>query len=82
MAICRCEEHHSPPKTTKYTHYVIPIGYPATSTICGISECEKPALVWLDEDEAGKYTSGQRVFSVASKTVKIKACDSGLTKLS
>lgn len=83
MAICRCKERHSPPKTKapKYTHYVTPIGYPATSTICGRSNCIEPALIWLDRDELNGYNSGQRVFSVDSKKVKVKADDNGAVVL-
>jgi hypothetical protein len=51
---------------------VEPVGYPDTAAICGLSGCERPGLVWLDEDEKAAYARGQRVFRVPNAAVKIR----------
>lgn len=47
MALCRCKDH--PAKRNYYTHYVEPIGFPQTSSICGITNnkgvCINPGVI-------------------------------------
>ena len=73
MALARCIGCGEPLSRTteKYDLAVKPIGYPNTSTICGISTCENPALIWLKESEVEKYRSGVRVFSYQTATSKV-----------
>lgn len=81
MALCRCKELHKNPTGRKGNDYVLavePIGYPNTSSICGISSttkrkrCEYPGLIWLNKDEKIKYDNGERIFEFANNTTKIQ----------
>ncbi len=80
MVLCRCLEEHGYPqgRSRKYVAYVKPIGYPRSSLICGNSQCEKPAVIWLDELETQDYERRERVFSGSHNFVKVQADDSGL----
>jgi hypothetical protein len=72
MALCRCKDHHSPPKSPKYIAYAYPVGYPDTSTICGRKACQDVAVVWLDDIEYASYQNGQRIFGGPSNMTKMK----------
>ena len=80
MVLCRCLEEHGYPRGRgrEYVAYVKPVGYPGSSLICGNVQCEKPAVIWLDELEAQDYERGERVFSGSHNFVKVRADDSGL----
>lgn len=63
MAIAKCVDHGQPLGTKrKYVKDVKPIGYPNPAVICNATNCEAPAMIWLDEDEARAYDNGQRLF--------------------
>ena len=81
MALCRCKESHSPPKSKRYVVYAHPIGYPDTSTICGNPKCRKPGLLWLDDSESKSYQNGQRIFGGPTNMTKTKADDKGIFKI-
>jgi hypothetical protein len=73
MALVRCKRCGKPKgRTHRYVLSVEPVGYPDTAAICGLSGCERPGLVWLDEDEKSAYARGQRVFRVPNAAVKIR----------
>lgn len=75
MALCRCKEFHSNPKgrgNNVYVNFAYPIGYPETSSICGISSCSRPGLIWLTEDENNQYNAGTRIFSYSTSVTKVK----------
>ncbi len=78
MALSRCLEHHPWPKgrTIKYVAYVKPVGYPNTSSICGL--CKNPGVIWLDSSEVTAYMGGQRIFNGPSNLTRIRADDSGV----
>ena len=80
MALCRCKEIHSPPKSNKYVVYAYPVGSPDTSSICGNPKCQKPGLLWLDDSESKAYQNGQRIFCGPSNMTKMKADDRGIFK--
>ena len=73
MALVRCKQC-GPPKgrTRTYVASVQPLRYPETAVICGRAGCERPGLVWLDEEDKAKYDQGQRIVSVPNAAVKIK----------
>lgn len=74
MAIARCKSH-GPPEGRTRTYNADPcqpIGYPRTAVVCGIQECEEPALVWLDTTEHAAYTGGQRIFRIPSFAAKLR----------
>ena len=74
MALVRCIEHGNPKGTKhEYVRSVEPVGYPKTGVICGTTGCETSGLIWLDNDESFAYETGQRVFSVATQSVKVRA---------
>ncbi len=74
MAICRCLKH-SPPRERKRTYvgFVLPVGYPDTAVICGL--CDKPALIWLDENDSIEFKNGCRIFKGPNDFTKIKTTD-------
>ena len=81
MALCRCKELHGSPKGRNDKEYVLavePIGYPDTSSICGINatikraRCENPGLIWLTKAEKARYEKGERIFEYANNTTKVK----------
>jgi hypothetical protein len=80
MALCRCKELHNNPIGHKGNQYVLavePLGYPTSSSICGInatvksSRCELPGLIWLNVDEKVRYDNGERIFEYANNTTKV-----------
>ena len=81
MALCRCKELHGSPKGHNGNEYVLavePIGYPDTSSICGINattrrpRCENPGLIWLNKAEKIRYDKGERIFEYANNTTKVQ----------
>lgn len=75
MALCRCKELHNNPKGRNgnlYIQVVEPIGYPNTSSICGIKGCPNSGLIWLNQNEKIKYDNEERIFEYANNTTKIK----------
>jgi hypothetical protein len=59
-------------RLSAYSLAVEPFGHPDTSTICGSSGCENPALIWLTAWEAAEFRNGRRVFSVAGRAPKVR----------
>ena len=81
MALCRCLEKHAWPKSRvrKYVGYLKPIGYPETSSICGL--CDNPEVIWIEkEGETSYMENGQRIFDGPNTFTKMKADDSGVHK--
>jgi hypothetical protein len=81
MALCRClEKKHAWPegRTAEYVAYVLPIGYPGTSSICGCRRCNKPAVIWLTEEEKNDYQKGKKIFHGPTYFVKVRADNGGL----
>jgi hypothetical protein len=78
MALCRCLENHGWPKNRvrNYVGYLRPLGYPETSSICGL--CDNPGVIWIEQEEALAYKHGQRIFDGANPFTKMKADDSGV----
>jgi len=75
MALCRCKEHK--PERTKiaYTHFVDPIGFPNTSSICGRINCQTSGYIWLDKNEFNEFQNGERVFKYPSAASKVKVAE-------
>lgn len=82
MALGRCLTSHAWPKgkKTDYIGYVQPVGYPDSALICGIPECNRPAVIWLDVNEEESYKEGNRIFRGPSHFTKMKANDKGVFK--
>jgi len=80
MALCRCKELHNNPtgRSNIYVIAVEPIGYPNTSSICGINattksaRCENQGLIWLTKTEKTRYDKGERIFEYANNTTKVQ----------
>lgn len=74
MALCRCKDH--PAKRNYYTHYVEPIGFPQTSSICGITNnkgvCINPGVIWLQEAEVAAFNNNVRIFTYDHNCSKVK----------
>lgn len=81
MALSRCLESHSPPGGNNYVGYVRPVGYPNSSTICGRKDCKYDGVIWLTDNERNDYLSGERIFSYATNTAKVKVDDSGIKSI-
>lgn len=74
MALVRCDEHGPPRgRTQTYVQAVHPLGYPETAAICGRQNCTQPGLLWLNKGDRKAYDSGERIFSVQTAAVKVKA---------
>jgi hypothetical protein len=72
MALCRCAAHA--PHVVHvhiYTNWVLPIGYPNTSSLCGTVGCEEPGRIYLTEVEFEQYQNGEDVFAFANNTTKV-----------
>jgi len=81
MALSRCLEHHSPPHSSRYISYALPVGYPNSSTICGRENCRNQGVVWLRDDERNSYLNGERIFSFDSNVTGVRVDYSGLKKI-
>jgi hypothetical protein len=62
MAAARCETC-GPPEGLKldYTHLHTPVG---SSILCGAPTCNRPAYVWLTDEEEQQYLRGVRNFRI------------------
>jgi hypothetical protein len=78
MALCRCLEKHGWPngRTASYVAYVHPLGYPATSLVCGL--CDNPGVIWLTDSERRGYGKLQRIFDGPNKFARMRADDRGI----
>ncbi len=72
MAIVRCANHEPIGRTKTYAGAVEPVGYPETAVVCGLKQCDKPGLVWLDQDEIDAYERGERVFFMPTFAAKLR----------
>ncbi len=74
MAIVRCTEHgKTQGKSNDYVRFVEPVGYPKTGVICGTVNCETSGLIWLNDAESFAYETGERIFKLATQSVKVRA---------
>jgi hypothetical protein len=70
MALCRCKNH--PPANNRryiYNHYVEPVGYPDTSSVCGRAGCENAGFIFLTDVEFQAFQNGEDVFTYANSNV-------------
>jgi len=73
MALARCRKCGKPSgRTNEYVAAAEPHGYLHTAAVCGSSGCEEPALIWLTSEEKAAFDRGQRVFSFATQTMKVR----------
>ncbi|MEM2941631.1 MAG: hypothetical protein QW304_08815 [Thermoproteota archaeon] len=74
MATVRCEKCGLKLSRAKrnYVAKVKPLGYPNTAVICGLSNCENPGIVWLENHEYEEYKKGHRIFRIPSFATKIR----------
>ena len=75
MALARCEQHGHPQgkKGNVYLQNpLLPIGYPDTGVVCGLTGCDNPAQIWIAGSELAAYDDGDRVFGFANNTVKVR----------
>lgn len=73
MALSRCKNH--PPANNRnqiYNHEVRPIGYPNTSSVCGIPGCYEPGLVRLTDEEYKLFLGGQEIFDYDHNSSKVR----------
>ncbi|MBL6961920.1 MAG: hypothetical protein ISR59_12510 [Anaerolineales bacterium] len=74
MALVRCQYHGKPKGRSRlYVRSVNPVGWPDTAAICGRANCEKPGLIWLNDDEDHSYKQGQRIFRFNNASMKVRA---------
>lgn len=75
MALARCTNHGYPTgrNGNEYSRKAVkPVGYPDTAAMCGRTDCEHPAMIWLLVEERREYDQGERVFSVSSKVIRVR----------
>ena len=70
MALCRCKEH-KPRRGGHQQGPVLPIGYPQTSSICGLPNCKNPGVIWLSVEEMELYGLGSRIFTFDHNCSKV-----------
>ena len=70
MALCRCKEH-KPQRGGHQEGPVNPIGYPVTSSICGLPNCNNPGVIWLSVAEIESYGLGRRIFTFDHNCSKV-----------
>jgi hypothetical protein len=76
MAVAKCAACGPPPgKRGSYALACEPLGYPASTVICGVSGCENPALIWLSAWEAAEYRNGRCTFSLSGRLPKVRVTD-------
>jgi hypothetical protein len=65
MASARCETC-GPPRGLKqnYTHLHTPVPSMSSSILCGAPTCNRPASVWLTDEEEQQYLRGERNFRI------------------
>ena len=78
MALVRCEDCNVKPLgsgryTRNYVTHVFPVGHPHSAIVCGKPSCKKPGLIWLEEKETKAYNKGERIFSLQTATIKVRA---------
>ena len=73
VAIARCEQCGRPiGRTYEYVAARRPIGQ-SSAVICGVRDCENPALIWLTAAEQQEYENGERIFPLTSfNAVKLR----------
>lgn len=74
--LCRCKDHK--PRTYKlhrYTYITEPIGYPDTSSICGIRNCNNSGFVYMTDDAVAAYNAGRRIFNYATYVTQVRVKD-------
>jgi hypothetical protein len=64
MALARCDEHKPELIAPDVVSYALPVGYPSTAATCDVIGCERPARLWLNEDERAAFLAGTRVFPI------------------
>jgi hypothetical protein len=71
MALARCTNHRPAGRTQRYVISVEPQGH-SEAVICGREDCQRPAVIWLNEDERAAYARGVRIFGYSSATSKVR----------
>jgi len=67
--LCRCESFGWPQgRTYTYVAAVEPVGYPETAAVCGLKDCEDPALIVLDDRQYWRFQHrDERIFGVHNR---------------
>lgn len=68
MALARCEQCGSPQGMKQdYPHVHPPTSFPNNRILCAATTCNKPAYLWLSDEEEKRYIEGERWFEIPSK---------------
>lgn len=59
-------------RKTNYSHFVEPIGFPNTASICGRKNCNTQGYIWLDSNEFQQFQNGERIFKFPTAASKVK----------
>lgn len=83
MALARCAEHGAERvqraehplrrdgrKARKVGQGYEPCSYPNGGIVCPL--CDRPALIWLNDDERYEYFSGRRIFQFAGGDIRVR----------
>lgn len=74
MALARCTTH-PPSNSEKYARFAVSVGFSQTAAVCGRVECQRPARIWLTENDIQNYARGVRVFGLDTHTIKVRVSD-------
>ena len=65
MASARCEKcGHPQGLKLNYTHFHTPVPSVSSSILCGAPTCNRPAYIWLTDEEQQQYLRGVRNFRI------------------
>jgi hypothetical protein len=74
MAIARCLTEHAP-KEGHDRSYARPLKH----RTCSVAGCERPAVLWLNPEEAKEHERGTRIFWEPDTFATMRAADDGLS---
>ena len=76
MALCRCKNHPPEAKEGQYLNFVLPLGYPYTSSVCNVHKCNNPGLLFLNTEDVLLFNQDmQRIYANGSDESKIRVDD-------
>ena len=73
MALARCEKcGHPQGLKLNYNHLHAPAPSVSSRILCGVTTCNRPAYIWLTDEEEQQYLHGQRNFRLSNHAVQVQ----------
>ena len=71
MVLARCARHKPTGRKHNYVASVEPKGGTESAILC--PHCNRPALIWLTDEEYKEYQKGERIFHPPTMSVRFRA---------